>query len=73
MRDVLIVVLSSSLVTGMAQGQMPIMAEVFTPPFEVMSAKKFPGMLDPTPLSQAFARQGLRIPTVSRSRLNQYV
>ena len=43
-----------------------MLCEAMTQPFEVMPAKKFPGMLDPTPLSQAFAKQGLRIPTVSR-------
>ncbi|GAA5902209.1 hypothetical protein JCM6882_006729 [Rhodosporidiobolus microsporus] len=31
--------------------------------FRVFSAKKFEGMLDPTPLSQCFAKQGVRIPT----------
>lgn len=46
----------------------PVLAEAYTEPFEVMSAKRFPGMLDPTPLSRAFAKQGLRIPTVSDSR-----
>lgn len=48
---------------GTLTGTQPVLAECFTPPFEVMSAKKFPGMLDPTPMSQAFAKQGLRIPT----------
>lgn len=43
-----------------------VLDQVFTEPFEVMSAKKFPGMLDPTPLSKAFAKQGFRIPTVSQ-------
>lgn len=52
-----------SLLTGMSKGPNTILAEAFTAPFEVMSAKRFPGMLDPTPLSQAFAKQGLRIPT----------
>lgn len=51
--------------TGLLTGIQPVLAECYTPPFEVMSAKKFPGMLDPTPMSQAFAKQGLRIPTVS--------
>jgi len=49
--------------TGVHSGVMPVLCEAYTRPFEVMSAKKFPGMLDPTPLSQAFAKQGLRIPT----------
>lgn len=57
----------------MHTGSQPVLAECFTPPFEVMSAKKFPGMLDPTPMSQAFAKQGLRIPTVSQTMLDGQV
>ncbi|KAH8924010.1 hypothetical protein BT69DRAFT_1296724 [Atractiella rhizophila] len=34
-----------------------------TQPFTVYTAKKFPGMVDPTPLSKHFAKQGVRIPT----------
>ncbi|RKP39253.1 velvet factor, partial [Dimargaris cristalligena] len=37
-------------------------AEVFSEPFTVYSAKKFPGMTESTELSKAFARQGLKIP-----------
>lgn len=57
---------SRSAETGLHTGRRPVLCEALTQPFEVMPAKKFPGMLDPTPLSQAFAKQGLRIPTVSR-------
>ena len=56
---------SPSAETGLHTGRKPVLCEAMTQPFEVMPAKKFPGMLDPTPLSQAFAKQGLRIPTVS--------
>ncbi|GAA6005708.1 hypothetical protein JCM10207_005302 [Rhodosporidiobolus poonsookiae] len=40
-----------------------IVATEHTDEFKVFSAKKFEGMLDPTPLSQCFAKQGVRIPT----------
>lgn len=52
-----------SPLTGLHTGASPVLFETFSPPFEVMSAKRFPGMIDPTPLSQAFAKQGVRIPT----------
>ncbi|BGO96807.1 hypothetical protein NBRC10513v2_000743 [Rhodotorula toruloides] len=38
-------------------------AAVLTDEFQVLTAKRFTGMLDPTPLSQCFAKQGVRIPT----------
>jgi hypothetical protein len=31
-------------------------------PFQVFSAKKFPGMIESTALSKKFASQGIRIP-----------
>ncbi|RUP43333.1 velvet factor [Jimgerdemannia flammicorona] len=37
-------------------------AEVYTHPFTVYSAKKFPGMTESTELSKCFARQGIKIP-----------
>ncbi|GAA5857257.1 hypothetical protein JCM8547_009401 [Rhodosporidiobolus lusitaniae] len=40
-----------------------VVATEHTDEFRVFSAKKFAGMLDPTPLSQCFAKQGVRIPT----------
>ncbi|CAD6571591.1 MAG: hypothetical protein CYPHOPRED_004490 [Cyphobasidiales sp. Tagirdzhanova-0007] len=52
-----------SPLTGLHTGASRVLFETFSPPFEVMSAKRFPGMIDPTPLSQAFAKQGVRIPT----------
>jgi Velvet factor len=30
--------------------------------FQVYSAKKFPGVIESTPLSKAFASQGIKIP-----------
>lgn len=39
----------------------PCLATVFSRPFRVYSAKKFPGVMDSTPLSKAFARQGVKI------------
>ena len=40
-----------------------VAAYTFSQPFSVSSAKKFEGMMDPTPLSQCMAKQGVRIPT----------
>jgi hypothetical protein len=37
----------------------PVLAQTFTEPFTVYSAKKFPGVPAITPLSQAFGAQGL--------------
>ncbi|RCH84006.1 Velvet complex subunit 2 [Rhizopus azygosporus] len=39
-----------------------IVAQVFSDPFTVYSAKKFPGMTESTELSKIFAKQGLKIP-----------
>ncbi|KAI8058522.1 velvet factor [Syncephalis plumigaleata] len=36
--------------------------EVFSDPFYVYSAKRFPGMIESTPLSRCFAKQGVKIP-----------
>ncbi|KAK4942212.1 hypothetical protein LTR10_017969 [Elasticomyces elasticus] len=40
----------------------PCLAASFSKPFKVFSAKKFPGVMETTPLSQAFAAQGIKIP-----------
>jgi hypothetical protein len=40
----------------------PILAAVFSDTFSVFSAKKFPGVCESTPLSKAFAMQGIKIP-----------
>ncbi|KAI0136576.1 velvet factor-domain-containing protein [Xylariales sp. AK1849] len=40
----------------------PILAQCFSEPFQVYSAKKFPGVCESTPLSKCFALQGIKIP-----------
>lgn len=40
----------------------PVLASVFSDVFHVYSAKKFPGVIESTPLSKAFAIQGIKIP-----------
>lgn len=40
----------------------PCLSMAFSQPFRVYSAKKFPGVMETTPLSQAFASQGIKIP-----------
>jgi hypothetical protein len=43
-------------------GSAPVLASVFSEPFQVYSAKKFPGVIESTPLSRCFALQGIKIP-----------
>ena len=40
----------------------PILASGFSKEFHVFSAKKFPGVVDSTPISKSFAKQGIKIP-----------
>ena len=40
----------------------PVLASVFSKPFQVFSAKKFPGVIESTDLSRVFAAQGIKIP-----------
>ena len=40
----------------------PVLASIFSKPFRVFSAKKFPGVIDSTDLSKSFASQGIKIP-----------
>jgi hypothetical protein len=40
----------------------PILASCFSDVFTVFSAKKFPGVVESTPLSKCFATQGIKIP-----------
>ncbi|KAJ5887628.1 Velvet complex subunit B [Penicillium taxi] len=40
----------------------PVLASVFSEPFQVFSAKKFPGVIESTQLSKCFALQGIKIP-----------
>ncbi|KAF2842903.1 hypothetical protein M501DRAFT_924770, partial [Patellaria atrata CBS 101060] len=44
------------------QGKAPVLATCYSEPFQVYSAKKFPGVIESTPLSKAFASQGIKIP-----------
>ncbi|KAG2200187.1 hypothetical protein INT47_009825 [Mucor saturninus] len=39
-----------------------VITQVYSDPFTVYSAKKFPGMTESTELSKVFAKQGLKIP-----------
>ena len=43
-------------------GRSRVLTTVLSQPFEVYSAKKFPGMIESTGLSKKFALQGIRIP-----------
>jgi hypothetical protein len=47
---------------GPTQGKGPILACSFSEAFTVYSAKKFPGVIESTPLSKCFAQQGIKIP-----------
>ncbi|KIW01374.1 uncharacterized protein PV09_07142 [Verruconis gallopava] len=40
----------------------PVLASCYSDSFQVYSAKKFPGVVESTPLSRAFATQGIKIP-----------
>ncbi|KAK6841333.1 hypothetical protein PG987_002193 [Apiospora arundinis] len=44
------------------QGKAPVLAQCFSDPFQVYSAKKFPGVCESTSLSKCFATQGIKIP-----------
>ncbi|KAJ8069886.1 hypothetical protein OCU04_000297 [Sclerotinia nivalis] len=43
-------------------GKAPVLASCFSEVFKVYSAKKFPGVVESTPLSKCFATQGIKIP-----------
>ncbi|KAK3715720.1 hypothetical protein LTR37_006945 [Vermiconidia calcicola] len=47
---------------GLNKMKAPILAYVFSDKFQVYSAKKFPGVIESTPLSKCFAQQGIKIP-----------
>lgn len=53
---------SASGVTVINHGSPKILASVFSEPFQVFSAKKFPGVIESTTLSKCFALQGIKIP-----------
>lgn len=44
------------------KGRAKVLATCFSEPFQVYSAKKFPGVIESTPLSKCFAQQGIKIP-----------
>ncbi|KAJ7498605.1 velvet factor [Mycena latifolia] len=44
----------------------PVLAQIFTEPFTVYSAKRFPGVPETTALSIAFGNQGLKLPLRNR-------
>ncbi|KLO05346.1 hypothetical protein SCHPADRAFT_911105 [Schizopora paradoxa] len=52
--------------TRVMVGQSPILAQTFTEPFIVYSAKRFPGVPDTTALSIAFGNQGQKLPLRNR-------
>jgi hypothetical protein len=43
-------------------GKAPVLATTYSETFQVYSAKKFPGVIESTALSKAFAGQGIKIP-----------
>ena len=47
---------------GTSKGKCPVLATAFSQPFQVYSAKKFPGVIESTELSKCFAGQGIKIP-----------
>lgn len=47
---------------GVNRGSAPVLAWTFSDKFQVYSAKKFPGVIESTPLSKCFAQQGIKIP-----------
>ena len=47
---------------GLNRGKAPVLAWAFSDKFQVYSAKKFPGVIESTPLSKTFAGQGIKIP-----------
>ena len=40
----------------------PVLAYAFSEPFQVYSAKRFPGVIESTDMSKCFAAQGIKIP-----------
>lgn len=48
--------------SGLNKGKARVLASCFSDKFQVFSAKKFPGVIESTPLSKKFAQQGIKIP-----------
>lgn len=53
---------STSPSQSLNNGTAPVLASIFSDPFTVYSAKKFPGVIESTDLSKCFALQGIKIP-----------
>jgi hypothetical protein len=53
---------------GLNRQKCPVLAWSYSDPFQVFSAKKFPGVIESTPLSKAFATQGIKIPIRKEGR-----
>jgi hypothetical protein len=53
---------SSAVPVQLNTGSAPVLATCFSNPFQVFSAKKFPGVIESTQLSKCFAGQGIKIP-----------
>lgn len=53
--------------TQVHMGVSPILAQTFTEPFIVYSAKRFPGVPDTTALSIALGNQGQKLPLRNRN------
>ncbi|KAG0264430.1 hypothetical protein BGZ95_003585 [Linnemannia exigua] len=49
----------------------PVLATVFSAPFEIFHAKRFPGMIKSTPLSKMLFDQGVRIPLRKETRVGR--
>ncbi|KAF9354609.1 hypothetical protein BGX34_010909, partial [Mortierella sp. NVP85] len=49
----------------------PVLATVFSEPFTIYSAKRFPGMTESTALSKCFAKQGIKIPIRKEPRVGR--
>jgi hypothetical protein len=52
----------ANVVSIVNTGKAHILASCFSDVFTVFSAKKFPGVVESTPLSKMFATQGIKIP-----------
>lgn len=48
--------------SGLNRTKCPVLAWSYSEPFQVYSAKKFPGVIETTDLSRSFAGQGIKIP-----------
>ncbi|GAB7359473.1 hypothetical protein MBLNU230_g6119t1 [Neophaeotheca triangularis] len=55
---------------GLNKGKARVLASCFSDKFQVFSAKKFPGVIESTPLSKKFAQQGIKIP-IRRDNKNE--